>query len=34
MKKSGNWYLTPEGEAVWKKTPEEVMTIANDAYHE
>jgi restriction system protein len=34
VKKSGNWYLTPEGEAVLKKTPEEVMTIANDAYHE
>jgi len=34
VKKNGNWYLTPEGEAVLKKTPEEVMTIANDAYHE
>ena len=33
VKKSGNWYLTPEGEAALKKTPEEVMTIANDAYH-
>ena len=34
VKKSGNWYLTPEGEAALKKTPEEVMIIANDAYHE
>ena len=34
VKQKGMWYLTPEGEAVLKKTPEEVMTIANDAYHE
>ena len=34
VKKGGNWYLTPEGEAALKKTPEEVMNIANDAYHE
>ena len=34
VKKNGNWYLTPEGEAVLKKTPEEVMNIANAAYHE
>ena len=34
VKKNGNWYLTPEGEAVLKKKPEEVMNIANDAYHE
>jgi restriction system protein len=34
VKKSGNWYLTPEGEIALKKTPEEVMNIANDAYHE
>jgi restriction system protein len=33
VKKSGNWYLTPEGEAVLNKTPEEVMTLANEAYH-
>jgi len=33
VKKSGNWYLTPEGEAALKKTPEEVMNNANDAYH-
>ena len=33
VKKNGNWYLTPEGEAALKKTPEEVMNIANDAYH-
>ena len=32
VKKNGYWYLTPEGEAVLKKTPEEVMIIANDAY--
>ena len=34
VKKNGNWYLTPEGEAVLEKSPEEVMIIANDAYHE
>lgn len=34
VKKNGNWYLTPEGEAILKKTPEEVMNIANDAYYE
>lgn len=34
VKKNGNWYLTPEGESVLKKKPEEVMNIANDAYHE
>lgn len=34
VKKNGNWYLTPEGEAALKKTPEEVMNIANDAYDE
>lgn len=34
VKKNGNWYLTPEGEAALKKTPEEVMNIANHAYHE
>ena len=34
VKKNGNWYLTPEGESILKKSPEEVMTIANDAYHE
>jgi restriction system protein len=34
IKKSGTWYITPEGEKVMKKTPEEVMNIANDAYHE
>ena len=32
VKKNGFWYLTPEGEAVLKKTPEEVMLLANDAY--
>ena len=34
IKKSGTWYITPEGEKVMKKTPEEVMNIANDAYYE
>jgi restriction system protein len=34
IKKSGTLYITPEGEKVMKKTPEEVMNIANDAYHE
>lgn len=34
VKKNGSWYLTPEGEAVLKKTPEEVMVIANEAYHD
>jgi len=34
VKQKGSWYLTPEGEAVLKKTPEEVMSIANAAYHE
>lgn len=34
IKKSGTWYITPEGEKVMKKAPEEVMNIANDAYHE
>ena len=34
VKQKGNWYLTPEGEAVLKKSPEEVMNIANAAYRE
>ena len=34
IKKSGTWYITPEGANIMKKTPEEVMNIANDAYHE
>lgn len=34
VKKNGNWYITPEGELALKKTPEEVMNIANEAYHE
>ena len=34
VKKNGNWYLTPEGEDILKKTPEEVMNIANEAYDE
>ena len=34
VKQKGSWYLTPEGESILKKTPEEVMNIANAAYHE
>ena len=34
VKKNGNWYLTPEGETALKKTPEEVMNFANEAYHD
>lgn len=33
VKNNGTWYLTPEGEAVLKKSKEEVMIMANDAYH-
>lgn len=33
VKKNGTWYLTPEGEAVLSKSKEEVMRIANEAYH-
>ncbi len=34
IKKNGTWYITPEGEKALKKNPEEVMNIANAAYHE
>ncbi len=34
VKNNGTWYLTPEGEAVLKKSKEEVMILANDAYHD
>lgn len=34
VKKNGTWYITPEGEKVLKKPADEVMNIANDAYHE
>lgn len=34
VKKNGTWYLTPEGEAVLKKSPEEILLSAVDAYHE
>lgn len=34
IKKSGTWYLTPEGEAILKKSPEEILLSAVDAYHE
>lgn len=33
VKKNGTWYLTPEGEAALSKSKEEVMRIANEAYH-
>ena len=33
VKNNGTWYLTPEGEAILKKAKEDVMIIANDAYH-
>ena len=32
IKKSGSWYLTPEGSDVLKKTPEEVHCLAQKAY--
>lgn len=32
VKKNGYWYLTPEGEDAMKKSPEEVMLLANQAY--
>ncbi len=34
IKKNGMWYITPEGEKMLKKSPEEVMNIACDAYNE
>lgn len=34
VKNKGHWYITPEGEAVLKKSPEEIMLLANKAYHE
>ena len=34
IKKNGYWYITSEGEKVLKKSPEEIMRIANKAYHE
>lgn len=34
VKQKGSWYLTPEGEAVLRKSPEEVMNKANVAYRE
>ena len=34
VKKNGTWYITPEGEKALKKSAEDVMNIANDAYHE
>ena len=33
IKKNGSWYITPEGEKALKKSPEEVMILANTAYH-
>ena len=34
IKKNGSWYLTPEGEDALSKGQDEVMLIANKAYHE
>lgn len=34
VKKNGYWYITPEGEEVLKKTPEEVLELARKAYKE
>ena len=34
IKKNGTWYITPEGEKMLKKTPEEVMIQARAAYIE
>lgn len=34
VKKSGTWYLTPEGEKMLKKSPEEILLSAIEAYHE
>ena len=34
VKKNGTWYITPEGEKVLKKSPEEVMNLARSAYME
>jgi len=34
VKKNGTWYITPEGEKMLKKTAEDVMNLANDAYQE
>ena len=34
VKKNGTWYITPEGEKVLKKSPEEVMNLARAAYME
>ena len=34
VKKNGTWYITPEGEKVLKKSPEDVMNLARAAYIE
>ncbi|MBR4572040.1 MAG: restriction endonuclease [Prevotella sp.] len=34
IKKNGSWYITPEGENVLSKSPEEVMNMARAAYIE
>ena len=34
IKQRGSWYITPEGEEILKKSPEEVMRAANKAYRE
>ena len=33
VKKKGTWYLTPEGEAVLPKGPEEIMKLSVEAYY-
>lgn len=32
IKKSGSWYLTPDGELALKKTPEDILEIAMNVY--
>lgn len=34
IKKSGSWYLTPDGESALSKTPEDVQLIAQAAYRQ
>lgn len=32
IKKSGSWYLTPDGELALKKSPEDILEIAMNVY--
>lgn len=34
VKKNSIWYLTPEGEKALSKSPEEIQSIAQEAYHQ